>query len=87
MLKLTWTNTGLEDLEWWQQHDNKMLKRIIKLGLETCKNPIKGIGKPEPLKFNLQGYWSRRITEKHRFIYTFDDEQVIVIQCRHHYKE
>ena len=61
MLKLTWTENGLEDLEWWHQHNSKMLKRIIKLSLETCKNPLSGIGKPEPLKFNLQGYWSRRI--------------------------
>ncbi len=80
-----WTETGLEVLEWWHQHNSKMLKRIIKLSLETCKNPMKGIGKPEPLKFNLQGYWSRRITEEHRFVYAFDNEQVVVIQCRHHY--
>jgi len=85
MLKLTWTETGLEDLEWWHQHNSKMLKRIIKLSLETCKKPTKGIGKPEPLKFNLHGYWSRRITEGHRFVYAFDNEQVVVIQCRHHY--
>lgn len=56
MLKLTWTETGLEDLEWWHQHNSKMLKRIIQLCLATCKNPTQGIGKPEPLKFNLQGY-------------------------------
>ncbi len=85
MLKLTWTETGLEDLEWWHQHNSKMLKRIIQLCLETCKNPTQGIGKPEPLKFNLQGYWSRRITQEHRLIYAFDDEEVVVIQCRHHY--
>ncbi|OQY53822.1 MAG: Txe/YoeB family addiction module toxin [Candidatus Parabeggiatoa sp. nov. 2] len=85
MLQLTWTETGLEDLEWWHQHNSKILKRIIRLCLETCKNPTQGIGKPEPLKFNLQGYWSRRITDEHRLIYAFDDEQVVVIQCRHHY--
>jgi hypothetical protein len=48
-----WTETGLEDLEWWHQHNSKMLKRIIKLSLETCKNPTKGIGKPEPFSSHL----------------------------------
>jgi toxin YoeB len=57
MLRLTWTENALEDLDWWQQHDPKMLKRIIQLCLEICKNPMKGVGKPEPLKFDFQGYW------------------------------
>jgi toxin YoeB len=69
MLKLTWTENALEDLDWWQHHDAKMLKSIIQLCLIICKNPTKGIGKPEPLKFNLQGYWSRRINQEHRIIY------------------
>jgi toxin YoeB len=85
MLQLTWTEFGLEDLEWWQKHDSKMLKRIILLCLETCKHPTQGLGKPEPLKFNYQGYWSRRIDEKHRLVYAFDETSVTVIQCRHHY--
>jgi toxin YoeB len=85
MLRLTWTETGLEDLQWWQKNDSKMLKRIIQLCLATCQNPTQGIGKPEPLKFNYQGYWSRRIDQQHRLIYAFNNEQVIVIQCRYHY--
>jgi toxin YoeB len=68
MLRLIWTEIGLKDLEWWQAHDSNMLKRIILLCLETCKHPTQGIGKPEPLKFNYQGYWSRRIDEKHRLV-------------------
>jgi len=85
MLRLTWTENALDDLHWWQQHDAKMLKRIIQLCLETCKHPTQGIGKPEPLKFDLQGYWSRRINQEHRIIYAFDDQQVTITQCRFHY--
>lgn len=69
MLKLTWTETGLDDLAWW-----------------VDKNPKSGIGKPEPLGYELQGYWSRRITQEHRLVYAFDDVEVAVIQCRFHYE-
>jgi len=85
MLRLTWTENALEDLNWWQQNDAKTLKRIIQLCIETCKNPMQGIGKPEPLKFNLHGYWSRRINQEHRIIYAFDEKQVTIVQCRFHY--
>jgi toxin YoeB len=87
MLRLTWTETGLEDLTWWVEHDPKMLKKVMKLCLETCKNPRSGIGLPEPLRFNLHGYWSRRITQEHRLVYAFDDEEVTIIQCRYHYQK
>ena len=85
MLKLTWTENALKDLDWWQQNDIKMLKKIIQICLETCKNPTTGLGKPEPLKFELQGYWSRRINQEHRIIYAFDETQVTITQCRFHY--
>jgi toxin YoeB len=85
MLKLTWTENALEDLEWWQKHDAKMLKRIIQICLAICKNPTQGIGKPEPLKFDLQGYWSRRMDDEHRIVYAFDAKQVTITQCRFHY--
>jgi len=86
MLKLTWTDTGLDDLAWWVDKNSKLLKRIIKPCLATCKNPKSGIGKPEPLGFDLHGYWSRRITQEHRLVYAYDAETVTVIQCRFHYK-
>jgi toxin YoeB len=85
MLRLTWTENALKELDWWQQNDIKLLRKIIQICLEICKDPIKGIGKPEPLKFDLQGYWSRRINQEHRIIYTFDENQVTIIQCRFHY--
>lgn len=86
MLRLTWTETALEDLNWWAQCDPRKLKRIIQLCLGTCENPTQGIGKPEPLRFDYQGYWSRRIDQEHRLIYGFDDQQVTIIQCRYHYE-
>jgi len=86
MLRLTWTETGLRDLQWWVQHDPKMLKRIVGLCLEICNNPRQGVGKPEALKYNYQGYWSRRIDQQHRLVYAFDDKQVTVIECRYHYE-
>ena len=85
MLKLTWTENALKDLDWWQQNDIKMLKKISQICLETCKNPTTGLGKLEPLKFELQGYWSRRINQEHRIIYAFDENQVTITQCRFHY--
>lgn len=87
MLRLTWTENALKDLDWWQQNDVKLLRKIIQICLEICKDPTKGIGKPEPLKFDLQGYWSRRINQEHRIIYTFNESQVTVIQCRFHYQK
>ena len=83
MLRLTWTETALEDLAWWARHDSQKLKRIIQLCLGTCENPTQGIGKPEPLRFDDQVYWSRRIDREHRLIYGFDDRQVTIIQCRY----
>lgn len=85
MLRLTWTETGLEDLEWWTKKDSRKLKRIIILCIETCKNPTKGIGKPEPLRYDYRGYWSRRIDDEHRLVYAFDEKDVTIIQCRYHY--
>jgi len=64
MLRLTWTENAWEDLDWWQEHDAKKLRKIIQLCLAICKNPTQGIGKPEPLKFEFQGYWSRRINQE-----------------------
>jgi len=77
----------LEDLRWWAERDPKKLKRIIQLCLAACREPTGGIGKPEQLRFDYQGYWSRRITEEHRLVYAFDDDTVTVIQCRYHYKD
>jgi toxin YoeB len=86
MLRLTWTETGLEDLRWWAEQDPRKLKRIVNLCLAACKQPTSGIGKPESLRYDYQDYWSRRIDHEHRLVYAFDEKCVTVIQCRYHYK-
>jgi toxin YoeB len=85
MLRLTWTETGLQDLDWWAAQDPKKLRRIIQLCLAACRNPTQGVGKPEPLRYAYQGYWSRRIDHEHRLVYAYDDETLTVIQCQYHY--
>jgi len=86
MLTLTWTDTALEDLQWWADKEPRKLKRIIQLCLASCRQPTSGIGKPEPLRHGYQGYWSRRIDQEHRLVYAFDQQSVTVIQCRYHYE-
>lgn len=76
---------GWEDYLYWQQADRKALKRINELIRDIQWNPFDGIGKPEPLKHNLSGCWSRRITETHRLVYLVQDGQFIILQCRYHY--
>ena len=73
------------DYIYWQQHDKDKLKRINALIEDIRRHPYQGIGKPEPLKHNLAGYWSRRINEEHRLIYKIFDNSIVIIQCRYHY--
>jgi toxin YoeB len=83
--KLTWTGEAWSDYLYWQGQDKKTLKRINKLIEEILRNPFDGIGKPEPLKENLTGFWSRRIDDTHRLLYAVEDEYLTVIACRYHY--
>jgi toxin YoeB len=73
------------DLAWWVNHDRKKALRIIRILDETRENPFEGIGKPEPLKFELTGCWSRRIDAEHRIVYRVTDDRIRVIACRNHY--
>lgn len=82
---LSWTETAWEDYLYWQKCDGKIIKRINELIKDTKRTPFTGIGKPEPLKFELTGKWSRRIDSEHRLIYEFNDRNLIIIQCRYHY--
>lgn len=66
--------------------NKKMFERIRRLITESAKTPFTGIGKPEPLKRNLKGYWSRRINEEHRLVYRATDEQIIIVSCKFHYE-
>lgn len=83
--KLAWTDEGWKDYLYWQSQDKKTLKRINKLITETKREPFQGIGKPEPLKENLSGFWSRRIDSTNRLVYAVDDEYLTILSCRYHY--
>lgn len=83
--QLAWTNAAWKDYLYWQTQDKKTLKRINKLITDCMRTPFEGIGKPEPLKENLSGFWSRRIDEANRLVYAVDDNYLTVISCRYHY--
>ena len=76
---------ALEDLAWVLRHDRKLAARAVKLMAEAARSPFDGTGKPEPLRGELSGFWSRRINGEHRLVYGVEDERIRVIACRHHY--
>ena len=82
---LSWTNEAWTDYLYWQKQDKKTLKRINNLIKSVLRTPFEGIGKPEPLKENLSGFWSRRIDDANRLVYACDDDSVTIISCRYHY--
>ncbi|HEV7505438.1 MAG TPA: Txe/YoeB family addiction module toxin [Thermoanaerobaculia bacterium] len=84
-MNLTFTPSAWEDYLWFQEHDRKLLKRINALIKEALRTPFEGIGKPELLKSNLTGYWSRRITDEHRLVYSATKTELMIIACRFHY--
>ena len=76
---------ALQHLDEWKVVDVKMLAKIISLFIEISSTPFTGTGKPEPLKFDLKGKWSRRINQEHRIVYEVNDKEIIIISCRYHY--
>ncbi|EIO4563420.1 Txe/YoeB family addiction module toxin [Vibrio parahaemolyticus] len=82
---LSWTDDAWDDYLYWQTQDKKTLKRINKLINDIKRSSFEGIGKPEPLKENLSGFWSRRIDDTNRLVYAVDDQAITVISCRYHY--
>ena len=86
MLKsITWTLAAWDDYDYWQGQDRKTLKRINNLIKDCLREPFAGIGKPEPLKENLSGLWSRRIDEVNRLVYLVNNGDLVIIACRYHY--
>ena len=85
-MELVWQTNAWEDYLYWQKQDRKILERINELIKDCLRSPFKGIGKPEPLKGNYNGFWSRRITDEHRLIYAVKEERLHILQCRYHYK-
>lgn len=85
MSKLSFTEDAWNDYLFWQTQDKKTLKKINRLLQDIERNGYDGIGKPEPLKNNLSGYWSRRIDDKHRLVYRILDDVIEIYQCKGHY--
>ena len=85
VLSVMWTAEAWDDYVYWQGQNKKTLKRIIQLVKDIQRAPFEGIGKPEALKANLSGFWSRRIDDANRLVYEIDGGQVNVVSCRYHY--
>jgi len=85
-VKITFVETGWSDYLHWQATDRQILKRVNRLIEDITRgDPFEGIGKPEPLRHNLAGAWSRRITDEHRLVYLVDDGSVVIVAARYHY--
>jgi toxin YoeB len=82
---LEFDTSAIDDLAWWIQQDRKKALRILRLIQETASKPFAGIGKPEPLKHELAGCWSKRIDEEHRLVYQVTNDRIRILACRYHY--
>lgn len=86
MIKI-WTDDAWEEFEYWSTNDKKTLKKILNLLKDIDRNGYTGIGKPEPLKGDLSGYWSRRIDDYNRIVYKIENSNIKIVQCGSHYKD
>ena len=84
-MELIFLSPGWEDYLYWQKVDKKILKKINELIRQCQRMPFEGMGKPEPLKGNLSGWWSRRINHEHRLVYRVENDSLYILQCRKHY--
>jgi toxin YoeB len=84
-VKLIFSDHAWDDYLYWQKTDKKILRRINTLINETTRSPFEGVGKPEPLKHALSGYWSRRTNDEHRFVYKVSGDAILIAQLRYHY--
>lgn len=85
-MKLTFSSKAWDEYLYWQKNNKVVLKRINALIKDIMREPFEGIGKPEPLKHSLSGYWSRRITDEHRLVYKVSNNQLLIAQLRYHYE-
>ena len=85
MKNVTLSTSALKQLEEWKNTNSDILKRIVALIVDIADHPFSGIGKPEPLKHQLKGKWSRRITEEHRLVYEVKENTIIIVSCKYHY--
>ena len=84
-MKIIFTKNSWEDYTSWLKDDKKMLQKINELIKDIQRTPFKGKGKPEPLKYDLAGFWSRRIDREHRLVYRYENKEVLIYSCRYHY--
>jgi len=84
-MKITFSKNAWEDYISWQKEDKKILRRINSLIKDIQRTPFEGSGKPEPLKYDLAGYWLRRIDLEHRLVYQYRDNEILIYSCRFHY--
>ena len=85
MMKITFSKNSWEDYVSWQKEDKKILKRINQLIKDIQRAPFQGIGNPEPLKYDLSGFWSRRIDREHRLVYQVFNQEILIYSCKYHY--
>ena len=85
MLGITFTPHAFEEYNDWATNDRKLFKRLITIITDCQRDPFKGIGKPEALKHDLKGFWSRRITDEHRLVYQVTSDHIVIISCTYHY--
>lgn len=84
-MRLEFHGEGWDHYQHWVENDRAMLRKLNRLIMECQRHPFEGTGKPEPLKGNLSGHWSRRIDREHRLVYRVEGEALIIVQCRYHY--
>jgi len=84
-MTLSFTQRGWDDYQHWIRNDKRILRRINELIKAVKRDPFAGIGKPEPLRHQLQGYWSRRVSDEHRLVYSVTNDTITIIACRFHY--
>lgn len=86
MRNIAFEREAFEQFNTWALEDKKIYAKIVDLIDDVLHDPLKGLGKPEPLKYDLKGYWSRRITDEHRLLYKVTDEQILIVSCKFHYE-
>jgi len=84
---ISFTPQAYKDYLEWLKIDRKIFLKVTTLIRETARNPKEGTGNPEPLKHNLEGYWSRRINQKHRLVYKITDDSIVIVACKYHYSK
>jgi len=82
---LEFDQNAIEDLSYWVRKDRRKAEKVLDLMQEIAKDPFMGAGKPEPLKYNLSGCWSRRIDQEHRIVYSVEEKKIRILSCRFHY--